>query len=207
MYTPEIFAEHDREEIAAMIRSVGLATLVTNSSEGLLATPLPLLFCEGEGEHGVLHGHIARANLQWKHEPIGDAMVIFQGANAYVRPAWYPSKTEHGRVVPTWNYIAVHAYGPVEFYDDPDRLLEAVSALTDRFEASRTDRWSVQDAPGDYIKAQLRGIVGVRIPIRRFDAKKKLSQNQSVQNRSGVKVGLSESKRDEDRAIAEMMPI
>ena len=109
------------------------------------------------------------------------------------------SKTEHGRVVPTWNYIAVHAYGPVEFFDDPDRLLEAVSALTDRFEASRTDRWSVQDAPGDYIKAQLRGIVGVRIPIRRFDAKKKLSQNQSVQNRSGVKMGLSESKRDEDR--------
>jgi len=206
MYTPEVFAEHDLLEIASMMRSVGLATLVTHSSDGLLATPLPLLFHEDEGEHGVLHGHIARANSQWKFEAIGDAMAIFQGLNAYVSPVWYPSKAENGRVVPTWNYLAVHAYGPVEFYEDPDRLLEVVSALTDRFEGGRFDRWSVQDAPPGYIEAQLRGIIGVRIPIRRFDAKKKLSQNQPSPNRSGVKAGLSESDRAEDRALARIIP-
>ncbi len=202
MYTPEVFAVNDRQEIAAMIRSVGLATLVTSSSEGLIATPLPLLFHDDEGEYGVLHGHIARANSQWKHEAIGDALVIFQGPDAYISPGWYPSKAEHGRVVPTWNYLAVHAYGPVEFFEDPDRLLAVVSELTNRYEAGRPKPWSVHDAPPDYIQAQLRNIIGVRIPIRRFDAKKKLSQNQPPENRSGVKSGLGTSENADDRAIA-----
>lgn len=206
MYIPEAFAEHDRQEIAEMIRYARLATLVTGTSEGLMATPLPLLFSESEGEHGVLHGHIARANPQWKLEPVDDAMVIFQGADAYVSPAWYPTKAETGRVVPTWNYVAVHAYGPVEFYDDCDRLLEVVSGLTNQFEAGRSEPWSVQDAPPDYIKALLQNIVGVRIPIRRFDAKKKLSQNQPFQNQAGVKVGLGNSDRGEDRAVAKIIP-
>ncbi|QEE30557.1 FMN-binding negative transcriptional regulator [Terriglobus albidus] len=203
MYTPEIFAEHDRKQIASLIRSVGLATLVTYSADGLMATPLPLVFAEDEAEHGVLHGHIARANPQWQQDAVGDALVIFQGPDAYVHPGWYPTKAEHGRVVPTWNYVAVHAYGAVEFYDDPNRLLEGLSALTKRFEAGRQDQWSVQDAPRDYIEAQLRGIIGVRIPIRRIDAKQKLSQNQPSRNRAGVKAGLSASSRHKDRIIAE----
>ena len=206
MYIPEVFAEHDIQEVKEMIRSIGLATLVTSSSEGLLATPMPFLYKEDENELGTLHGHIARANPQWKHEPVGDAMVIFQGANAYVSPAWYPSKTQNGRVVPTWNYIAVHAYGPVEFFDDSARLLEIVSSLTDSFESGRAERWGVKDAPEEYVKAQLRGIIGVRIPIRRFDAKKKLSQNQPAANRLAVKETLSGSDRAEDRAIAALMP-
>jgi transcriptional regulator len=206
MYIPEAFAENDRQEITAMIQSIGLATLVTSTADGLMATPLPMYFRENESELGVLHGHIARANTQWQHPAIGDAMVIFQGVNAYVTPNWYPSKAENGRVVPTWNYIAVHAYGPVEFYDDPKRLLENVTALTNRFESKRANGWSVDDAPREYIEAQLRGIVGVRVPVRRFDAKKKLSQNRSAIDRAGVKAGLRERDESDDRAISEIIP-
>ena len=147
MYIPAAFVVHDRQENAAMIRNARLATLVTVSSEGLMTTPLPLRFSESEGELGILHGHIARAKPQWQHEPTGKAMVIFQGENAYFSPAWYPTKAETGRVVPTWNYVAVHAYGPVEFCDDPDRLLEVVTGLTNRFEADRREPRSVEDAP------------------------------------------------------------
>jgi transcriptional regulator len=205
MYTPDVFREQDHDQITAMIRACGLATMVTMSQQGLLATPLPMFFAENEGEHGVLHGHIAKANPQWTETSGEEALVIFQGPNAYITPNWYPSKGETGRTVPTWNYVAVHAYGPVEFYDDPKRLLDVVSNLTNLYEAQRPKRWSVQEAPTEYIEAQLRGIVGVRIPIHRIDAKKKLSQNQSAKNRAGAKAGLLESPFEGDAQIAEMI--
>jgi transcriptional regulator len=206
MYNPEVFREEDRDEITAMIRSCGLATFVTNSPQGLIATHVPMFFAENEGEHGVLYGHISKANPQWKESSAEEALVIFQGPNAYITPAWYASKTETGRVVPTWNYLAVHAYGAVEFYQDRARLLEAVSHLTNLHEADRLNSWSVNDAPPEYIEGQLHAIVGVRIPIRRIEAKKKLSQNQSAQNRAGVKAGLAESPFEGDRQIAEIIP-
>jgi len=206
MYNPEAFREEDRHEIAVMIHSCRLATFVTNSANGLTATHLPMLFAEDEGEHGVLYGHIAKANPQWKESSTEDALVIFQGPNAYVTPAWYPSKAETGRVVPTWNYVAVHAYGPAEFYHDRDRLLDVVTRLTDLHEAGRPNRWSVSDAPVEYVEGQLRGIVGIRIPIRRIDAKKKLSQNQPVENRAGARAGLAASSLDGDRQVAKIMP-
>jgi transcriptional regulator len=206
MYNPEAFREEDRLEIAAMIRSCRLATFVTNTATGLMATPVPMLFVDGEGERGVLYGHISKANPQWKESSAEDGLVIFQGPNAYVTPAWYPSKAETGRVVPTWNYVAVHAYGPAEFYHDRDRLLDVVTRLTDLHEAGRPNRWSVSDAPAEYVEGQLRGIVGIRIPIRRLDAKKKLSQNQPVQNRAGARAGLAASSLDGDRQVAKIMP-
>jgi transcriptional regulator len=206
MYNPEVFREENRDEIAAMIRSCGLATLVTNSPQGLMATPMPMLLAQGEGEHGVLHGHVAKANPQWK-ESLGDeALVIFQGVNAYISPAWYASKAETGRVVPTWDYVAVHVYGPVEFYHDSKRLLEVVTWLTDTHEAGRPSRWSVSDAPAEYVEGQLRAIVGVRIPIRRIDAKKKLNQRQSAKDRAGVKAGLAESTVEQDREVGMIIP-
>ncbi len=207
MYTPEIFREKDSDAITAMIRSCGLATLVTNTSQGLTATPMPMLFAEDEGEHGVLHGHIARVNPQWKESVADEALVIFQGPNAYITPAWYATKAETGKVVPTWNYVAVHAYGTVEFYHDSERLLEVVTRLTDLHEAGRPNKWSLNDAPTNYVEGQLRAIVGVRIPIRRIDAKKKLSQNQPDKNRAGVKVGLAESPFEGDRQIGEIIPL
>lgn len=207
MYTPEIFQVNDREEIAAMIRACALATLVTSSRQGLLATPAPMFFAEDEGEHGVLHAHIARANPQWKEGGEHEALAIFQGPNAYITPNWYPSKAETRKVVPTWNYVAVHVYGPVEFYDDPRRLLEMVSKLTDLHEGARPGSWSVTDAPSEYVEAQLRGIVGIRIPISRIEAKRKLSQNQPEENRAGVKAGLLESASEEDREISRMIQL
>jgi transcriptional regulator len=123
-----------------------------------------------------------------------------------VTPSWYASKKEHGKVVPTWNYAAVHVYGAVEFFEDADRLYQIVTRLTDLYERPRAESWAVTDAPADFIKAQLRGIVGLRMPISRIDAKRKMSQNRSEADRAGVAAGLAESDRPSDRAVAAMIP-
>jgi transcriptional regulator len=132
-------------------------------------------------------------------------MAIFAGPEAYVTPSWYATKTETHKVVPTWNYVAIHAYGPVEFFDDADRLLDVVTRLTDLHEHARADRWAVSDAPADFIKSQLKGIVGLRIPITRLDGKRKMSQNRSADDRAGVIEGLSASDSAEDRAVASLI--
>ena len=168
MYTPPAFREDDPLELRRMMRDARLATLVTATAQGLQATPLPLYLVEGEGEFGTLYGHVARANPQWSLAPTGEALAIFMGPDAYVTPSWYAAKQETGKVVPTWNYSAVHAYGPVEFFDDRERLHEIVSRLTDLHEAGRPDRWAVSDAPEGFVQAQLKGIIGVRMPISRM---------------------------------------
>jgi transcriptional regulator len=207
MYVPPAFREDDPAELAAMIAAARLATLVTATPDGMIATPLPLLFDPGEGAHGTLYGHVARANPQWRHPADGDALALFAGPDAYVSPSWYAAKAEHGKVVPTWNYIAVHAYGPVEFFDEPDRLLAVVSRLSDLHEAGRERPWSVTDAPEAYVAAQLRGIVGLRLAITRIEGKRKLSQNRSASYRVGVATGLAGAAREEERALGAMIPI
>lgn len=202
MYTPPAFREDDPDTLRAIMRGVRLATLVTATADGLMATPLPLFLVEAEGAAGTLYGHLARANPQWKLEPTGEAMAIFAGPDAYVTPSWYPSKREHGKVVPTWNYEAVHAYGPVEFFDDRERLREAVTRLTELHERPRADPWAVSDAPDGYIDAQLRGIVGLRMPITRVEGKRKMSQNRPPADRDGVAAGLAASDREADRRVA-----
>jgi transcriptional regulator len=131
MYVPPAFRDDDPASLHGTMRAVRLCNFVTATAEGLIATPLPLLLDDREGPHGVLYGHVARANPQWKSAPIGDAMAIFMGPDAYVTPSWYATKQETGKVVPTWNYVAIHAYGPVEFFEDADRLLDVVKRLTD----------------------------------------------------------------------------
>lgn len=202
MYTPPAFREDDPDELRAIMRGARLATLVTATAEGLAATPLPLFLVETEGAAGTLYGHLARANPQWKLEPTGEAMAIFSGPDAYVTPSWYPSKREHGKVVPTWNYEAVHAYGPVEFFDDRERLRDAVTRLTELYERPRADPWAVTDAPGSFIDAQLRGIVGMRMPITRIEGKRKMSQNRPQADRDGVAAGLGASDSGADRQVA-----
>jgi transcriptional regulator len=128
------------------------------------------------------------------------------GPDAYVTPSWYQTKRDTGKVVPTWNYTAVHAYGPVEFFSDTQRLLGIVTRLTGIHEAPRKNPWAVSDAPADYIQSQLRGIVGLRLPITRLEAKRKMSQNRSAEDRSGVIAGLAASEDPLDRAVAEIMP-
>jgi transcriptional regulator len=179
---------------------------VTTTAEGLVATPLPLLFDAEEGEHGTLYGHLARANPQARLPAIGEALALFAGPDAYVTPAWYGNKTIDGKVVPTWNYVAVHAYGPLEIFDDADRLRALVRRLTERHEAGRAEPWSIDDAPADFVGAMLRGIVGVRLPIARFDAKTKMSQNRPAADRAAVAAGLAASDDPRDRAAAARMP-
>jgi transcriptional regulator len=165
-----------------------------------------MLLNESEGPNGTLYAHVARANPQWKLMPSGEAMAIFAGPEAYVSPSWYATKQETHKVVPTWNYVAVHAYGPVEFFEDADRLLDVITRLTHLHEQARRDRWAAADAPADFIKAQLKGIVGLRMPISRLDGKQKMSQNRNPADRAGVINGLSESNRPEDRIVASLIP-
>ncbi len=205
MYTPSAFREDNPEALQQIIREARLSTLVTATSEGLIATPLPLFFLDEE-EHGVLYGHVAKGNPQWKLQPVGEALAIFSGHDAYITPSWYPSKREHGKVVPTWNYEAVHAYGPVEFFEDEDRLYEVVTRLTNLYETPRPQPWAVTDAPAPFIKSQLRGIVGLRIPITRIEGKRKMSQNRPSADREGVAAGLSQSDREDDRRVSAMIP-
>lgn len=206
MHVPPVFREDDREALRAMMREARLCSFVTATEDGLLSTPLPLYLAPDEGENGTLYGHLARANSQWKTPPVGEAMAIFMGPDAYVTPTWYAAKKEHGKVVPTWNYVAVHAYGRAEFFDEPDRLLRAVIRLTDLYEHPRAQPWAVTDAPQPFITSQLKGIVGVRMPISRIDGKRKLSQNESLADRSGVAEGLAGSDRPMDRIIADLIP-
>lgn len=206
MYVPPAFKDDDIENIRATIKSARLATLVTATADGLIATPLPLCLREDEGERGVIYGHVAKANPQWRLPPTGEALAIFSGAEAYVTPSWYQTKQETGKVVPTWNYVAVHAYGPVEFFQDPQRLLEAVTMLTNIYEHPREDPWQVTDAPDDYIASQLKGIVGVRIPVTRYEGKRKMSQNRPEADRAGVARGLAESARPMDQLVSTLIP-
>jgi transcriptional regulator len=205
MYRPAAFREDDPAVVRQIMRDAPLATLVTATAEGIVATPLPLIVAD-EGAHNVLYGHVAKANPQWRLPPAGEALAIFSGPDAYVSPSWYASKREHGKVVPTWNYVAVHAYGLVEFFEDEDRLLDIVTRLTNRHEAAHPEPWAVTDAPADFIRAQLKGIVGLRLQITRIEGKRKLSQNRPLTDRAGVVAGLRQSDRAEDRAIAAIIP-
>lgn len=206
MYSPPAFRVDDLPSLHAAIRAARLANLVTATADGLLATPLPLFLDPHEGPHGTLYGHLARANPQWKAPALGEAMAVFMGPDAYVTPSWYASKREHGKVVPTWNYVTVHAYGPVEFFDDPDRLLDVVTRLTDRHEQPRAEPWAVTDAPEAFVRSQLRAIVGLRLPVTRIEGKRKMSQNRSEADRRGVAAGLAKSEFPSERAVAALIP-
>ncbi|MDQ1079663.1 FMN-binding negative transcriptional regulator [Pseudoroseomonas cervicalis] len=206
MYVPPAFREDDPALLQAVIQAAGLATLVTATEQGLSATPLPLLLAPEEGPHGTLYGHLARANPQWQRPALGEAMVLFQGPDAYISPSWYAAKAEHHKVVPTWNYVAVHAYGPVEFFEAPERLLDLVTRLTEKHEASQPRPWAVSDAPEAFIRAHMRGIVGLRLPIARLEGKRKLSQNRSAEDRAGVAAGLAEGPTEAAREMARLIP-
>jgi transcriptional regulator len=206
MYTPPAFRDDDRANLLAVMRAARLANFVTATADGPMVSPLPLVIDENEGEHGVIYGHLAKANPQWRVPALGDGLAIFMGPDAYVTPAWYATKAETGKVVPTWNYVAVHAHGPVEFFEDAARLLDVVTRVTELHEQPRAMPWAVNDAPADFIAAQLKGIVGIRMPITRLEGKRKMSQNRNQADRSGVAVGLAASERASDHAAAQLVP-
>jgi transcriptional regulator len=191
MYVPPHFAEDRLDVLQDAIRRTGLSNLVTVGPDGLMASPLPLMLDATDGPYGTLYGHLAKANPQWRVTPAVDALAIFMGPDAYVSPGWYETKRETGKVVPTWNYITVHASGPVSFFEDATELLDVVTRLTERHEAGRTDPWAVSDAPAPFVASQLKGIVGFRMPIRVLQGKWKLSQNRPLADRLGVAAGMA----------------
>jgi len=206
MYIPTQFRIEHLPEIHAAMRATRLASLVTMGQDGLMATPLPMMLDPADGPFGTLYAHVAKANPQWRASVPGEGMVIFSGPDAYVSPSLYPSKQRDGKVVPTWNYVAVHAYGVPEFFEDAAPLLNVVRRLTDLHEGKRADPWAVSDAPESFIQSQLKGIVGVRLQITRLEGKRKVSQNRQPEDRAGVKAGLGASESLDDRAIADMVP-
>ena len=197
MYLPPKFALSD-DDVAAALARAGFAQLVTYGGDGLLVTPLPLLY---DAERHSLVGHVARANPHW-HAAGAPSVAIFTGPDAYVSPGFYATKAETGKVVPTWNYEVLNAFGPLVVHDDAAWLRDLVGRLTDHHEASRAARWSVTDAPEAFIAGQLNAIVGGEIPIERVAAKAKMSQNQPARNREGVVAGLSDGS-PMDQAVAQ----
>ena len=206
MYIPAHFRP-DEATVRELLDHQGAADLVTWTDDGLLATMLPFLYDPpgsrtGLGELGALVGHVARNNAQWRTPARGPALAIVRGPDAYMSPAWYATKREHGRVVPTWNYITAHVYGELVIHDDVVWLEALVRRLTAHHEDGRPAPWSVDDAPTDYIAGQLRAIVGVEIRIERIEAKAKLSQNRSDADIAGSIAGLEGSDKP---AMAEAM--
>ena len=206
MYTPKAFEVTDLALLHAAMKQSELATLVTMTTQGLVATHLPLLLDEAKGEYGTITGHVSRANLQWREsDPNIDALIIFLGLDTYVSPNWYPAKQENGRVVPTWNYAAIHAYGRLTFIEDPEWLRTMVTELTKRHEASFPAPWQVTDAPAVYIDSQLKAIVGFEFRILRLEGKQKFNQNRAVEDRLGVIEGLRGLGNERKTEVAELM--
>jgi len=195
VYVPRHFAA-DEESLGELLRNHGAADLVTLTDDGLVATMLPFVYVPGAGSRGALHGHLARNNDQWKRPARGESLVIVRGPDAYITPSWYASKTEHGRVVPTWNYVTAHVYGRLVVHDDAAWTEDLVRRLTDKHESRREHPWSVDDAPRAFIEGQLRAIVGVELLITRIEAKAKLSQNRPAADIEGVITGLRDDRGD-----------
>jgi transcriptional regulator len=206
MYTPKAFEVTDLPKLHAAMKQSELATLVTNTTHGLVATHLPVMLDESRGEYGTLTGHVSRANMQWREtDPDGEGLIIFLGLDTYVSPNWYPAKQETGRVVPTWNYAAIHAYGRIHFFEDAERLRTVVTELTKKHEAAFPAPWQVTDAPATYIDSQLKAIVGFECQISRLEGKQKFNQNRSTEDRLGVIEGLLELQDERKRQVAELM--
>lgn len=206
MYSPPQFREERIPVLQQAIRELAFGTLVTPGEFGFEASHLPMLMDPEPAPRGVLLGHMARANPQWKTLPAGArALAMFVGPNSFITPSWYATKAETGKVVPTWNYIAIHAHGEIEFFDDPGRLREHVSRLTDAHEASRAIPWAVTDAPADYIDKLLGGIVGFKLTIARLEGTWTMSQNRDEPDRAGVHAGLIQEGGAAQKAVAKIM--
>jgi transcriptional regulator len=192
MYVPAHFAADD-DAVRELLTQHGAADLITATPGGLLATMLPFVYDPAIGGNGALLGHVARNNDHWRQPVQGEALAILRGPDAYISPSWYASKTEHGRVVPTWNYKTAHVYGQLVVHDDPRWVEDLVRRLTTLHEAGNPHPWTVDDAPAAYIAGQLRAIVGVELVISRIEAKVKLSQNRPEADIAGVIEGLAAS--------------
>ncbi len=205
-YLPSHFEVTERATLQALVHAHPLGTWVVQHEGELLVNHVPFLLDPERGEHGTLVAHVARANPVWRALASGaPSVVVFMGAQAYVSPNWYPSKHAHGKAVPTWNYATVHAHGVPTTFDDPARVLEVVTRLTQRHEAAQAQPWQVSDAPPQYVQGLLKAIVGIEIPVQRWIGKFKLSQNRPLADRLGVVAGLTGQGNAEDLSMAALM--
>lgn len=205
MYLPVHFAERRPEVLHAAMRGHPLATLASTGREGLAADHLPLQLSVDASGGCRLLGHVARANPLWREAAGQEVLAIFHGPQAYVTPAWYPTKHEHGKAVPTWNYVVVHARGRLAIVEDPAVLRAMLDDLVERHEAARPEPWRVADAPSDYIDKMIAAIVGIEIAVTRIEGKWKASQNQPAANRAGIVAGLHREDGDQARSMAALV--
>lgn len=197
----------DAATTAQLLTEMVTGDLVTATADGLLATFLPLVWVAGHEPHGSLVGHLARLNEQWCTPPDGQALVIGHGPDAYVSPNWYASKARHGRVVPTWNYVALHVYGSLLVHEEPEWIKAAVERVTQRHESGRPQAWQVDDAPSAFVAGQLKAIVGIELAIDRVEVKVKMSQNRPPADIDGVVSGLvADGRADVAEMVTRMRP-
>ncbi len=206
MYIPPHNAPPSADDVTQLLLETRAGDLVTVGGDGLTVSMIPFLYDPSLGAHGSLLGHLARPNNQWRGADGQDALVLLHGPDGYVSPAWYAAKREHGRVVPTWNYVLVALHGTLRVHDDPEWVRDIVERLTRAHEEGRAEPWAVSDAPEPYIAGQLRAIVGVEVEIVRVEAKWKLSQNRSAADVAGVVAGL-ETGTDDDRTLGAAMAV
>jgi len=190
MYLPKVHEETRDPVLHALIRAHPLGCIVTQNPGGLAVNHIPFLMYPDIGSHGTLRGHVARANPMWQNDG-AETVVIFQGADAYISPNWYPGKHQTGKAVPTWNYAVVHAHGKLKSIEDPAWLMQLLTDLTNTHEQGQALPWKVDDAPADYIERLLEVIVGIEIPVSHLTGKWKTSQNRPEADRQGVVAGLS----------------
>lgn len=208
MYNPSHFTESRVDVLHALIRAHPLGTLVTLGPDGLVANHVPVLLRAHEGVFGTLVAHVARANPVWNTTDLSvQVLLIFQGPQAYISPNWYPTKQQHGKVVPTWNYAVVHARGTLQVHDDAQWVRTQVTELTAQQESVFTKPWAVDDAPRDYTDTMLKALVGIEIPVTTLQGKWKVSQNQSAINRQGVSLGLQVAQEPQAAAIADLVQL
>ncbi|HYN59866.1 MAG TPA: FMN-binding negative transcriptional regulator [Rubrivivax sp.] len=207
MYLPKHFEQQDAAAMAQLLELHPLATVAWHAADGLSAEHLPLMWerAAGDGAHGTLRGHVARANPVWREAAGGEVLAVFQGPQAYITPSWYASKTANAKVVPTWNYAVVHMHGRLRITEDATWLRALVGRLTDVHEATRAQRWQVGDAPADYIAAMLGAIVGIEIEVVRLQGKWKVSQNRTASDRTGVVAGLESMAGEQAAAMAALV--
>jgi transcriptional regulator len=206
LYVPPAFRETDPAVLHAEMRRIGFCSLTTVGADGPLISHLPVFLDTTIRPLGQLRCHVARANPQWRDSDLDKpALAVFMGPDTYISPSWYPSKKEHGKAVPTWNYVAICARGRLEVISDREALLAHVTELSDRHEAAFPQPWQVSHAPADYLEKQLRAIVGFRFTIEALEGKLKLSQNRSEADRASVAAALSASSDAQSRDVGTMM--
>jgi transcriptional regulator len=206
LYIPPAFRESDPAMLHAEIRRIGFCSITTVGAAGALISHVPVVLDTAIGPLGQIRCHLARANPQWRDSDFSKpALAVFMGPDSYVSPSWYPSKKEHGKAVPTWNYVAICARGRIGIFDDNDALAAHVAELSERHEAAFPEPWQVSDAPADYMERQLKGIVGFRFDIEALEGKLKLSQNRSEADRTSVAAALSASPDAQAREVGALM--